>query len=131
MDHPSQSLAACVTTSIDCLKLWDAVLEHGPSGTLASYFIVKLLSKTVFSDRKCSVEQCSAIIPPDCALSNISTQHTDLSTDHPLYTRQAHLLQKDTFLNHKTHLILTEGTKLHAGLNCSSGLWLVDVYMIF
>ena len=69
MDHPFQSLAACITTSIDCLKLWDAALEHGPSGTLASYLIVKLLSKTVFSDRKCSVEQCSAIIPPDCALS--------------------------------------------------------------
>ena len=37
------------------LKVWDTAVDHGPSGTNAVLSILKLLSKTVFADRKINV----------------------------------------------------------------------------
>jgi len=38
------------------MRVWDAALDQGPSGTIASLAILKLLCKTTFADRRCLVE---------------------------------------------------------------------------
>ena len=44
--------------------------------------ILKLLSKTVFADRKCNVEGCDFVVPPNAACyEQFLTQHTDLNVD--------------------------------------------------
>ena len=65
--HPSQSIVAEVASHMGWLKVWDTALDHGPSGTNAVLSILKLLSKTVFADRKCNVEGCDFVIPPNAA----------------------------------------------------------------
>ena len=68
LNHPSQSIVAQVAGSVGWMKVWDAALDRGPGGTVASLSVLKLLCKTVFADRKCPVEPCNFVIPPDCAL---------------------------------------------------------------
>ena len=53
-----------VASNMGWLKVWDAALDHGPSGTIAVLTILKLLCKTVFADRKCNVPECDFVIPP-------------------------------------------------------------------
>ena len=68
--------------SVRWLKVWDEALDHGPTGTLASLSILKLLSKTVFIGRKCPVELCNETIPSGQVLNeHFLTQHTNLSMD--------------------------------------------------
>ena len=82
LNHPSQKLVTRVAMAVGWLKIWDEALDRGPTGTLASLSILKLLCKTVFADRKCPVELCSETIPSDHALNNhFLTQHTDLNMD--------------------------------------------------
>ena len=82
LNHPSQKLVTRVAMAVGWLKVWDEALDRGPTGTLASLSILKLLCKTVFADRKCPVELCSETIPSDHALNNhFLTQHTDLNMD--------------------------------------------------
>ena len=57
--HPSQTLVARVAMSVGWLKVWDEALDRGPTGSLAPLSILKLLCKTVFTDRKCPVELCN------------------------------------------------------------------------
>ena len=45
------------------MKLWDNALDHGLNGTRAGLAIPMLLSQTVFSDRRCPVDDCEHIIP--------------------------------------------------------------------
>ena len=64
------------------LKVWDAALDHGPSGTIAVLTILNLLCKTVFADRKCNVPECDFVIPPNTACcEHFLTQHTDMNID--------------------------------------------------
>ena len=80
-DHPSQSIVA------QLLALWDG-WKYGMQprtvalgGTVASLSVLKLLCKTVFADRKCPVEPCNFVVPPDCALcEHFLAQHTDLKS---------------------------------------------------
>ena len=65
--HPSQSIVPEVTSHIGWLKVWDTALDHGPSGTITVLLILKLLSKIVFADKKCNVEGCDFIVPPNAA----------------------------------------------------------------
>ena len=82
LNHPSQILVTRVATSVGWLRIWDEALDRGPSGTVASLSILKLLCKTVFGDRKCPVELCTEIIPSGQALNNhFLTQHTNVSMD--------------------------------------------------
>ena len=68
--------------SVGWMKVWDEALDRGPTGTLASLSILKLLCKTMFADRKCPVELCNETIPSGHALNDhFLTQHTDLSMD--------------------------------------------------
>ena len=81
-DHPSQSIVAQVVGSVGWMKVWDAALDRGPGGTVASLSVLKLLCKTVFADRKCPVEPCNIVVPPDCALcEHFLAQHTDLKSN--------------------------------------------------
>ena len=81
-NHPSQSIVAEVASNMGWLKIWDTALDHGPTGTIAVLSILKLLSKTVFADRKCNVEGCDFIVPPNSAChDHFLTQHTDLNID--------------------------------------------------
>ena len=65
------------------MKFWDAALDNGPKGTVsASLSILKLLCKTVFTDRTCPVELCDIVVPPDCTISDhFLAEHTDLALD--------------------------------------------------
>jgi len=81
LNHPSQTLVAQVAMSVGWMKVWDEALDRGPTGTLASLSILKLLCKTMFADRKCPVELCNETIPSGHALNDhFLTQHTDLSS---------------------------------------------------
>ena len=66
--HPSQRQVLEVTNSDSWMKFWDTALEHGVDGTRASLSILKLMCLTVFTDRKCPIESCSYIVPPDSPL---------------------------------------------------------------
>ena len=81
-NHPSQSIVAEFASNIGWLKIWDTALDRGPTGTIAVLSILKLLSKTVFADRKCNVEGGDFIVPPNSAChEHFLTQHTDLNID--------------------------------------------------
>ena len=61
------------------MKFWDAALDNSPKGTVS---VLKLLCKTVFTDRTCPVELCNFVIPLDCALcDHFLAEHTDLALD--------------------------------------------------
>ena len=65
---------------MEWLRVWDTALDHGPPGTIAALSILKLLSKSVFADRKCSMEGCDFITSPNVAhYEHILTQLTDLN----------------------------------------------------
>ena len=66
-NHPSQWIVAEVASNMGWLKIWDTALDHGPTGTIAVLSILKLLSKTVFADRKCNVEGFDFIVPLNSA----------------------------------------------------------------
>ena len=51
-NHPSQSIVAEVASNMGWLKIWDTAIDPGPTGTIAVLSILKLLSKTIFADRK-------------------------------------------------------------------------------
>ena len=61
--------------SVGWPKVRDEALDRGPTGSLASLSILKLLCKTVFADRKCPVELCTETIPSGHALINMATIH--------------------------------------------------------
>ena len=80
------------------LKIWDTALDHGPTGTIAVLSILKLLSKTVFTDRKCNVEGCDFIIPPNSAChDHFLTQHTDLNIDIASLLSYVYLCSEELF----------------------------------
>ena len=80
--HSSQLTVAEVASNMGWLKVWDAALDHGPSGTIAVLTILKLLCKTVFADRKCNVPECDFVIPPNTACcEHFLIQHTDMNID--------------------------------------------------
>ena len=80
--HPSQSTVAEVASNIGWLKVWDAALDHGSSGTIAVLSVLKLLCKTVFADRKCNVAECDFIVPLNTAYcEHHLTKHKDMSID--------------------------------------------------
>ena len=59
-----------------------SALDHGPPGTIAVLSVLKLLSKTVFTDRQCNMEGCDFVIPPNVACyEHFLSQHTDLNID--------------------------------------------------
>ena len=45
LNHPSQTLVTRVAMAVGWLKVWDEALDRGPTGTLASLSILKLLCK--------------------------------------------------------------------------------------
>ena len=63
--HPSQSIVAEVASNMGWVRVWDTALDHGPSETISVLSILKLLSKTVFADRKCNAEGCDLVIRPN------------------------------------------------------------------
>ena len=80
--HSSQLTVVEVASNMGWLKVWDAALDHGPSGTIAVLTILKLLCKTVFADRKCNVPECDFVIPPNTACcEHFLIQHTDMNID--------------------------------------------------
>ena len=93
--HPSQSTVAEVASNMGWLKVWDAALDHGPSGTIAVLLVLKLLCKTVFADRKCNVAECDFIVPLNTAYrEHYLTQHTDMSIDtDSLLRKYIHVLR--------------------------------------
>ena len=96
--HPSQSIVAEVASHMGWLKVWDTALDHGPSGTNAVLSILKLLSKTVFADRKCNVEGCNFVVPPnDACYEHFLTQHTDLDIDIDSLLSQIFLCSEELF----------------------------------
>ena len=64
---------------------WMSALDRGPTGTLASFSILKLLYKTVFAAENVlwNGTICNETIPSSHALndSHFLTQHTGLSMD--------------------------------------------------
>ena len=96
--HPSQSIVAEVTSHMGWLKVWDTALDHGPSGTIAVLSILKLLCKTVFADRKCNVEGCDFVVPPNATCyEHLLTQHTDLNIDIDSLLSQIFLCSEELF----------------------------------
>ena len=64
------------------MKLWDAALDNIPKGTISSLSILKVLCKTVFTDRICPRELYNFIFPLDCALcDHFLAEHIDLALD--------------------------------------------------
>ena len=65
------------------MRLWDTVLDHGVNATRAGIAILKLLSLTVFSDRRCTVDDCEYIVPEGTPLCVHFTEcHTTLESNH-------------------------------------------------
>ena len=63
-------------------RLWDTALDHGVNGR-AGIAILKLLSLTVFSDRRCPVDDCEYIVPEGTPLCMHFTEcHTTLESNH-------------------------------------------------
>ena len=55
IEHPSLLYPFKIAEANRWLKFWDMSLDHEENGTRAALSILKLLSMTVFSDRKCLV----------------------------------------------------------------------------
>ena len=66
--HPSQRHVLEVSTNIGWLRIWDNALDYGPSGTISSLSVLKLLCKTVFVDRACPVENYDCCSTRLCAM---------------------------------------------------------------
>ena len=97
-NHPSQSIVAKVASNMGWLKIWDTALDHCPTGTIAVLSIFKLLSKTVFADRKCNVEGCDFIVPPNSAChEHFVTRHTDLNIDIASLLSYVYLCSEERF----------------------------------
>ena len=97
--HPSQSIVAEVASHMGWLKVWDTAHDHGPSGTNTVLSILKLLSKSVFADRKCNVEGCDFVVPPNAACyEHFLSQHTDLGIDIDSLLSQIFMFRR-TFSN--------------------------------
>ena len=80
--HTSQRHVLEVSTNIGWLRIWDNALDYGPSCTISSLSVLKLLCKTVFVDRACPVENCDFVVPPDCVLcEHFLHAHTNLNID--------------------------------------------------
>ena len=81
--HPSLFYPLKIARKHGWMKLLDIALDHGLNGTRAGLAILKLLFLTVFSDRRCPVDNCEHIIPqgtPFCA--HFTECHTDLESNH-------------------------------------------------
>ena len=79
--HPSQCFVQAVAASSEgsWLKVWDAALERGPSGTSSTLALLRLLSLHAFSDRKCPVPDCSHITDEkDSLCTHFLDSHTSL-----------------------------------------------------
>ena len=81
------------------MRVWDAALDQGPSGTIASLAILKLLCKTTLADRRCPVENFVYVLPADSSLSeHFLSSHPNISTDlHSLIDSPS--CQSDEFFN--------------------------------
>ena len=96
--HPSQSIVAEVASNMGWLKVWDTALDHGPPGTIAVLSVLKLLSKTVFADRKCNMECCDFVIPPNIACyEHFLSLHTDLNIDIDSLLSQIYSCSEELF----------------------------------
>ena len=69
-DHQSQKYVRDIALNGGWMRVWDAALDQGPSGTITSLAILKLLCKTTFADRRCPVEYCAYVLPADSSLSD-------------------------------------------------------------
>ena len=79
------------------LRVWDTALDHAPSGTIG-LSILKLLSKSVFADRKCNVEGCEFITSHNVAYyEHFLTQYTNLNIDSDSLLRQIYSCSKELF----------------------------------
>ena len=60
------------------MKFWDMSLDHGENGSKAALVILKLLSMTIFSHRKCPVTECDEEIAEGTpACDHFVTEHLD------------------------------------------------------
>ena len=81
--HPSLFYSLKIARKHGWMKLWDTVLDHGVNATRAGIAILKLLSLTVFSDRRCAVDDCQYIVPEGTPLCVHFTEcHTTLESNH-------------------------------------------------
>ena len=96
--HPSQSIVAEVASNMGWLKVWDTALDHGPPGTITVLSVLKLQSKTVFADRKCNMEGCDFVIPPNVACyEHFLSQHTDMNIDIDSLLSQIYSCSEELF----------------------------------
>ena len=83
--HPSLFYPLKIARNHGWVKLWDVALDHGLNGTRAGLAILKLLSLTVFSDRRCPVDDCEHIVPEGTPFYTHFTEcHTDFESSHTL-----------------------------------------------
>ena len=81
--HPSLFYPLKIARKHGWKRLWDTALDHGVNGTRAGIAILKLLSLTVFSDRRCPVDDCEYIVPEGTPLCMHFTEcHTTLESNH-------------------------------------------------
>ena len=67
-------------------------------GLTLCYLILKLLSKTIFADRKSIVEGCGFVIPPNAACyEHFLSQHIDLDIDIDSLLSQIFLCSEELF----------------------------------
>ena len=63
-EHPSLLYILRVAKENLWPKFWDVALEYGCDGSKSSMALLKALTLTVFSDRKCPVSNCTYIVRP-------------------------------------------------------------------
>jgi len=81
-DHQSQKYVRCIALNGRWMRVWDAALDQGPSGTIAPFAILKVLCKTTFADRRCPMENCAYVLLANSSLSeSFLSSHTNISTD--------------------------------------------------
>ena len=78
--HVSLEYVLKVANGGSWMRFWDNALEHGPEGTKASLAILNILSKSVFSDRACPIDNCSFVVPRDTPLcDHLLSTHLNLT----------------------------------------------------
>ena len=97
--HPSLSYPLKIARKHGWMRLWDTALDHGVNGTRAGLALLKLLSVTLFSDRRCPMDDCVYVVleetplcvhfiechtglEPNHTPDNLSEQIIDLSPEH-------------------------------------------------
>ena len=78
--HVSLEYVLKVANGGSWMRFWDNALEYGPEGTKASLAILNILSKSVFSDRACPIDNCSFVVPRDTPLcDHLLSTHLNLT----------------------------------------------------